>query len=184
VVTLTDPRVLAEALACQRIVHAGDIGGLAVLQALSQGPAALLAVRGNNDTPGKWAAAERLHIATLPLVARLDLPGGVLVVAHGHQAGPASRRHDWLRRAHPEARAVVYGHSHRVAIDQDGEPWVLNPGAAGRSRTFGGPSYICLVASPDAWTVELRRFVPAQASRAGTGLRSLCLAGELTPPPG
>ena len=170
-----DPRILAEALACERIVHAGDVGGLAVLQALSRGPAPLLAVRGNNDIAGKWPPAERARLATLPLVARLDLPGGVLVVAHGHQVSPASRRHDRLRRAHPEARAVIYGHSHRVAIDQTSDPWVLNPGAAGRSRTFGGPSYIRLVARPELWTLELRRFSPAVSRRGG---------GELKPRPG
>lgn len=161
-----DDRVLAEALACDHVVHAGDVGGASVLAALGGAHAGIVAVRGNNDTPGKWRAEDHARLTELPLVARLDLPGGPLVVVHGHRAGPASGRHGRLRRDYPEARLVVYGHSHRWVIDRDADPWVVNPGAAGRTRTFGGPSYVRLVASRLTWDVELRRFAPAEPRRA------------------
>ena len=43
-----------------------------------------------------------------------------------------------LRAAHPQARGIVYGHTHRLLIDRSEEPWVLNPGAAGRIRNGSG----------------------------------------------
>lgn len=161
-----DERVLSEALACERVVHAGDVGGASVLDALAAGRPPLVAVRGNNDTAKKWHPSEHGRLAGLPLSARLDLPGGYLVVVHGHLAGPLGSRHRRLRADHPDARLVVYGHSHRWVIDQDADPWVANPGAAGRTRTFGGPSYLRLTASRAHWELELRRFAPAPARRA------------------
>jgi putative phosphoesterase len=152
-----DPRIAALAHACDAVVHAGDIGDAAVLTAL--GPAyRVLAVRGNNDTPAKWPAKERRRLARLPVQARLELPGGTLVVVHGDRVTPAGRRHEKLRRLHPDARAVVYGHTHRVVCDRRALPWVLNPGAAGRTRTFGGPSCLILEATVGEWRLRLHRF--------------------------
>lgn len=155
-----DPRVLGEALACDHVVHAGDVGGAAVLEALSRSGGGLTVVRGNNDLPGRWGDAGQGRLETLPLEARLELPGGALVVVHGHRSGPPGARHERLRRDHAGSRAVVYGHSHRLVVDLEGTPWVLNPGAAGRARTHGGPSYIRLIATRAHWEVEPRRFPP------------------------
>lgn len=49
---------------------------------------------------------------------------------------------------------------------REATPWVLNPGAAGRSRTFGGPSCLLLAAASDGWEVTLHRFEPIAAVRA------------------
>ena len=76
--------------------------------------------------------AERPWLASIPWEARLPLPGGLLVVVHGHRV-PAADRHARLRALYPQARAIVYGHSHRLVVDRDASPWVLNPGAAGRA---------------------------------------------------
>jgi hypothetical protein len=35
---------------------------------------------------------------------------------------------------------------------------VLNPGAAGRTRTYGGPSCLLLIAGETDWKVEVHRF--------------------------
>lgn len=151
-----DPRVLAWLQGCDVIVHAGDVGAASVLEALLGTGAQLRAVRGNNDVPSKWPPPhEPLH--ALPAEQRLALPGGELVVVHGDDVRPASRRHERLRLRYPEARMVVYGHSHRLAIDQDAPPWIVNPGAAGRSRTYGGASACVLVAGARRWTVGVRR---------------------------
>ncbi|HEX7045700.1 MAG TPA: metallophosphoesterase family protein [Burkholderiales bacterium] len=151
-----DPRVLARLRDADLVVHAGDIGGADVLAALPE----VHAVRGNNDVPAKWPASERAALAGLPEELRLELPGGVLVVVHGDRVLPALQRHEKLRRLYPEARSVVYGHTHRLVCDRSREPWVLNPGAAGRTRTFGGPSCLILRAGARSWSVRALRFPP------------------------
>lgn len=151
-----DPRVLARLRDADLVVHAGDIGSGQVLAALPE----MYAVRGNNDVPGKWPAGERGALAELPEELRLELPGGVLVVVHGDRVLPALARHEKLRRLYPEARIVLYGHTHRLACDRSREPWVLNPGAAGRTRTFGGPSCLMLGVGARRWSVQALRFPP------------------------
>jgi predicted phosphodiesterase len=94
----------------------------------------------------------------LPMEESLGLPGGTLVITHGHAAGAAKKRHERLRRMYRGARAIAYGHSHRLICDRDEIPWVLNPGSAGRSRTFGGPSCLVLTAREKRWDVEPVRF--------------------------
>lgn len=158
-----DPRIAALAEQVDVVVHAGDIGSGEVLGQLER-RARLVAVRGNNDLPGKWCEGEE-RLPGLPREAAVELPGGELVVVHGDRAGPAANRHRRLRGTYPEARAVVYGHSHRLTLDTEAPVWVLNPGAAGRTRTFGGPSCILLSASRDAWSVEERRFEPLLKKR-------------------
>lgn len=148
-----DPRVADAVAACDYALHAGDVGAAAVLRALRP-RRRVIAVRGNNDTPAHWPADDALLLAALPEEAILTLPGGQVAVIHGHQAGEPVRRHENLRRRFPEARLVVYGHSHRRLIDQSRTPWVINPGAAGRSRTYGGPSLVILEADLADWRVE------------------------------
>ncbi|HEY9199404.1 MAG TPA: metallophosphoesterase family protein, partial [Gammaproteobacteria bacterium] len=146
-----DARIAEQVARCDYAVHAGDVGNAAVLAALHPRLGEVLAVRGNNDIPAKWPRAERAVLETLPESRTLDLPGGVLAVTHGHRAGGARERHARLRRQFPDARAIVYGHSHRVVCDLNAPVWVLNPGAAGRARTFGGPSLLILVAGRRVW---------------------------------
>ncbi|MGF1643394.1 MAG: metallophosphoesterase family protein [Thiotrichales bacterium] len=152
-----DPRIAEIASSCDWVLHAGDIGNAAVLRTLRP-RLQVLAVRGNNDLPRKWPAADHAELERIPWCASCELAGGRIVLVHGHRALPAVQRHERLRRQHPDARAIVYGHSHRLALDTSALPWVLNPGAAGRERTFGGPSCILLTAAPSGWTLEVRRF--------------------------
>ncbi len=158
-----DPRIAEVVADCDLAVHGGDIGGAAVLDALEPRTGRVAAVLGNNDVPHKWPAADQHLLAALPLEATEDLPGGRLVVVHGHRT-PARDRHTRLRRNFPDARAIVYGHSHRLVVDQDTDPWVLNPGAAGRERTFGGPSCMVLSTSEDEWSLAVHRFPVARAA--------------------
>lgn len=152
-----DERVAEAVAGCALAVHAGDVGSGAVLDALERVCGRVVAVRGNNDVPRKWPAWETGRLKTLPRLERLSLPGGELVVVHG-DAYPAVRRHKRLRASFPQARAVVYGHSHRLVCDTDADPWILNPGASGRARTYGGPSCLILQAGPDGWHAAERRF--------------------------
>jgi predicted phosphodiesterase len=143
---------------CDIAVHAGDIGDLGVIRALRPRLGRTIAVLGNNDTRTGWPADQAAVLASLPACARLDLRGGMLVVEHGHRAGRVAGRHQALRTRHPEARLIVYGHSHRLCCDLDRLPWVVNPGAAGRARTFGGASCLVLRIDAQGWDLETHRF--------------------------
>jgi putative phosphoesterase len=123
---------------CDVVIHAGDVGGPEILDAL---PAPIIAaVYGNNDTQQRWGGTD----VALPECVCIDVSDGTIVVIHGHQFREAKRRHARLRARFPDARVIVYGHSHRRCIDDDDIPWVINPGACGRARTFGGPSAVLL----------------------------------------
>ena len=160
-----DPRIVKVVEGCRLAVHAGDIGSGAVLDVLAQPDRRVAAVRGNNDVASKWDPAEHRRLEQLPWEADLPLPGGRLVVTHGHQVVQDARRHGWLRKRYPDARVVVYGHTHRRCIDRSARPWIVNPGAAGRNRTFGGPSLIVIDvdAGTGRWrlrTVHFERLPP------------------------
>ncbi len=153
------PQVERLAATVDLVLHAGDIGDYGVLCLLAQGGAPVVAVLGNNDVAAKWPAAQKGHLAQLPPVARVLLKGGLVVVEHGHTAGRVAERHRRLRGRYPDARAVIYGHSHRLCRDTEAVPWVLNPGAAGRARTGGGASCLTLRVTPSGrWQLELHRF--------------------------
>lgn len=159
-----DPRIADAVSGCDYGVHAGDIGAAGVLDVLRERVGQLHAVIGNNDVAQKWPAADRATLARLQACVRLALPGGDLVVVHGDRVLPAKRRHEQLRATYPDARAIVYGHSHRMCEDTGHRPWVLNPGAAGRARTYGGPSCLILRVSATDWEVQRYRFAPQPAT--------------------
>jgi putative phosphoesterase len=152
------PNVMAVVAGCDVAVHAGDIGSARVLQQLREVAGTVHAVRGNNDVPGLWAGDELGVLATLSAMEELQLPGGKLAVEHGHVHGHTSPDLDSLRAAHPDARLVVYGHTHTLLIDNTRSPWVVNPGAAGRIRNQGGPSCLVLHAGAASWRVEKFKF--------------------------
>ncbi|HKE49535.1 MAG TPA: metallophosphoesterase family protein [Rhodanobacteraceae bacterium] len=152
-----DERIAALARTCDVAVHAGDVGNASVMEALRAGGARVFVVRGNNDVASKWPRGERRELDALDDVAEVALPGGTLIATHGDRYTP-STRHARLRAAFPNARAVLYGHSHRLVVDDAATPWILNPGAAGRARTYGGPSCLVLHASKRGWRIEAHRF--------------------------
>ncbi|MBK1725045.1 metallophosphoesterase family protein [Thiocystis violacea] len=160
-----DSRVQEIVSDCDLVVHGGDIGRASILAQLQPRLGRVLAVFGNNDVARKWPEEDRQLLVHLPEWIRQPLPGGHLIVIHGHQV-PARDRHRLLRGRFPDARAIVYGHSHRLAEDLNALPWVLNPGAAGRSRTHGGPSCLVLTATAKDWKVETHRF-PQSVPRRG-----------------
>lgn len=159
-----DPRVVAIVAGCDLAVHVGDIGNAEVLTRLRPRRGSVWAVRGNNDRPVDWPILDLDLLATIPAQVELELPGGILMVIHGHQT-QARERHERLRRRFPRARVLAYGHSHRLVVDQTAEPWVINPGAAGRNRTFGGPTCLVLSAGEAEWRVAAHRFQPLTRSR-------------------
>lgn len=154
-----DPKVVEIVKSCDQVIHAGDICGAHVLEQLKQITPNVTAVAGNNDASGLWPVEETHVVITLPQVARLKLPGGDIAIEHGHRHGMHTPSHESLRHTHQQARVIVYGHTHTMLVDKDANPWVVNPGAAGQTRTRGGPSCLVLTAHADReWEVEMLRF--------------------------
>ena len=139
------------------VVHAGDIGDARVIDSLFPDSGEVVAVRGNNDLPFLWPSNQSNRLSEIPLVNRVEVPGGVISVEHGDRFG-YSPDHQALRSDHPDARLIVYGHTHHMVIDEEQEPWVVNPGAAGNSRTYGGSSCLVLQASESRWKLESFKF--------------------------
>ena len=152
------PNITAIAQTADIVVHAGDIGHPSILAQLAETAPTVHVVRGNNDTTDKWPIENRVALDALQLRLELKLPGGMLAVEHGDKVNPVSQRHTKLRDRYQNARLVLYGHSHRQIIDDATEPWIVNPGAAGRSRTYGGPACIVLNAQKDRWVLTPHRF--------------------------
>jgi len=157
--SVISPDILNTIKSCDQIIHAGDICGAHVLEQLQQITLKVTAVTGNNDVESLWAENEKAVVNSLPATAELDLPGGIVAIEHGHTHGMHQPGHASLRAAHPHARVIVYGHTHTMLVDDDTRPWVINPGAAGATRTRGGPSCLILTASADReWDIEMIRF--------------------------
>ncbi len=143
---------------CDIAIHAGDICDGDILKAMKPRSGQVIAVRGNNDYPAAWPAHQASQINEIPETARLELPGGIVKIEHGHRHDMHCPEHEDLRAAHPEARLVVYGHTHRKVIDDFRRPWVVNPGAAGDTRNRGGSSCLVLNASETLWQIDSYRF--------------------------
>ena len=98
------------------ILHAGDLMDPTLLDTLAA-YATVKAVRGNLDPPD----------SRLPETLEFEF-GGVLV-AMIHDSGPKKGRHNRLRRRFPEARVVVFGHSHIPWLTDENGLLLLNPGS-------------------------------------------------------
>jgi uncharacterized protein len=103
------------------ILHAGDVGGDAILDELEL-IAPVLAVYGNTDAP-----------VDPRLTASIDREiGGVRVhVSHGHELGSPTPEKLLERYS---ADVIVYGHTHQQLVVRAGGRLVVNPGAAGPRR--------------------------------------------------
>jgi putative phosphoesterase len=110
------------------ILHAGDIGELAVLDELAK-IAPVFAVRGNIDV----RAPGLPDVLTLDVVRRDALLLRILVM-HIAVDGPRLRA-DAARLARArDASLVVCGHSHVPLAARDGDLSVFNPGSVGPRR--------------------------------------------------
>ena len=115
---LVRPEALAALRGVALIVHAGDVGGPEVLEALAA-IAPVVAVRGNNDR-GAWARR-------LPPTHDLVVGAARIHVLHDlHEL-----RGDPARAAYT---VVIAGHSHRPRIERRDGVLYLNPGSAGPRR--------------------------------------------------
>ena len=101
------------------ILHAGDVVDPALLDEL-RAFAPVTAVTGNCDALDvrDWGATER---------ASIEL-GGVRV-GMLHDSGLTKGRRERMRRAFPDARVVVFGHSHMPFNEDDDGLLLFNPGS-------------------------------------------------------
>ncbi|MGC9332604.1 MAG: metallophosphoesterase family protein [Anaerolineae bacterium] len=131
---------LARALAgCDLIVHAGDVGKVAVLEALRK-VAPVVAVRGNMDF-GPWAQA--LHLTEVVTVG-----DALLYVLHDLEKLD-------LDPAAAGLNAVISGHTHLPAIGWRKGILFINPGSAGPSRHGLPASVVLLQVEGKALTTRL-----------------------------
>lgn len=124
------------------ILHAGDVGGRAVLGDLGR-LAPVRAVYGNMDDPKDPDLERAIQIAV----------GGVRVhVSHGHELGrPTPER---LLSAYA-AEVIVYGHTHKPLVHHAGTRLVVNPGAAGPRRFNLQPSVALLTVERSRVSVRI-----------------------------
>jgi uncharacterized protein len=115
---LVRPEALQALAGVDRIIHAGDVGGANVIEALS-GIAPVDVVRGNNDKD-PWGAK-------LPSWLALEFEGVGIHVLHDVNEMD-------IDAAAAGFHVVIAGHSHKpVVAERDGVLFV-NPGSAGPRR--------------------------------------------------
>lgn len=146
--------VQAQLSRCDVILHAGDIGSIQVIDQLKNISRNVIPVCGNNDVETKWATQEHAELNKILDIAEIKLPGGNVIVMHGDRYFSAKNRHEKMRQHYPNAKAIIYGHSHKLVRDIDEHPWILNPGAAGKTRTKGGASCLIMQTNETQWQVS------------------------------
>jgi putative phosphoesterase len=110
------------------IIHAGDFMRLAVLRELER-YGEVVAVHGNVDD-----AELRALLPARRTVKAHDARIGLV-----HDAGPARRRLERLRRAFANSDAVVFGHSHIPLHEQAPDGFqIFNPGSPTERRRSPG----------------------------------------------
>ena len=127
------PEIARAFAGVDRILHAGDVGSRAVLEALAK-IAPVDAVFGNVDDP---------HDPALARERTLTHNGIAIHVSHGHELGRPTAS---LVLARYAGEVVVFGHTHRaVTLRAADGRLAINPGAAGPRRFDVTPSVARLI---------------------------------------
>ena len=114
---LLRPEVLEIFSNTNHILHAGDIGDIAILHRLSE-IAPVTAVRGNTDLSP--------DCRTLPLCESLSLASAEIFLHHGHL--------DEFNFLPHGTNVLVSGHTHVPLIRRQENVLIINPGSAGPRR--------------------------------------------------
>ncbi len=124
------------------ILHAGDLMDPALLDELAAyGP--VRAVHGNLDPTE----------ATLPETLEFEFGGARIAMIH--DSGPKRGRRNRMRRRFPEARVVVFGHSHIPWLEDEGGLLLLNPGSPTDKRRQPEHTFALLCAEGGAVSAEI-----------------------------
>lgn len=150
-----NPHIEAFIQQCDIALHAGDMMGAASLRALKPKMGQVYAVKGNNDARSTWDRADHAMLDNIPDQLTLNLAGGTLVMEHAHRVWDhdIENIHSALRRDHPDALLIIYGHTHIRTINDQALPHIVNPGAAGKVRVHQGPSCLELNISGGKWEI-------------------------------
>ena len=105
------------------ILHAGDAGHGLVLESLER-VAPTVAVRGNADPLDL--------IETLPDRIWIKAGSRTVLLLHGHHGKTAVKAA--RAAATPDIDLIVFGHSHKPLIDQEGRTLLFNPGSPTERR--------------------------------------------------
>jgi putative phosphoesterase len=124
------PEIPALLRGCDRILHAGDVGGEVLAKLREIAPTE--AVRGNTDTGPE---AEEL-----PLTLLGDLDGLPFRMIHRREDVEPS----WMKGL----RLLIFGHSHRPELQWQGACLLLNPGSCG-PRRFSYPLTLAILTVTD-----------------------------------
>jgi len=138
---LLRPEIVPWFAGVDAIVHAGDVGGHAVLAVLAK-VAPVEAVSGNVDDR---------HDPMLPRERSFPVGALTLHVSHGDELGRPTPEGLLTRYA---ADILVFGHTHQAVLFRDGGRLVVNPGAAGPRRFKVRPSVAKLTVSGRHAAVE------------------------------
>jgi uncharacterized protein len=114
------------------ILHAGDVDRAFLLDELRE-HAPVRVVLGNNDhgDVAEWGATEEVH---------LEVQG--VRIAMVHDSGPHTGREARMHRRFPDARLVVFGHSHiPIDVETDRGQRLFNPGSPTWKRRQPFPTY-------------------------------------------
>lgn len=119
------------------ILHAGDISSPVVLRQLCE-IAPVHAVQGNRDI---W------RLSHLPMKLSLEFGGVTIGLTHGHSSFSGyltqklsylikgyqfSRFQQRLKEEFPDARVIIFGHTHRSENTWSGKTLIFNPGPANK----------------------------------------------------
>jgi putative phosphoesterase len=136
------PEALAALRGVEHILHAGDVGDVAILDALRE-IAPVTAIRGNVDTTG--ACAE------LPATDVVELGGQLFYLVHSVQDLDIN----------PKAAGVaivVSGHSHKAKVEVKDGVVYFNAGSAG-PRRFSLPITVGFVTVGDGVEASVKELV-------------------------
>lgn len=132
---LLRPEVMARLESADAILHAGDINTQAIVDTL-RACAGTYVVRGNNDK--EWAQA-------LPQSLTFAIEGVRFFMVHNKKDIPKDLT---------GVDVVVYGHSHKYAMEEkDGVLW-LNPGSCGKRRFDQEITFCMMEADQGRYQVE------------------------------
>jgi putative phosphoesterase len=136
---LLRPEAVAALRGVEHILHAGDVGDIAILDALRE-IAPVTAIRGNVDTSG--ACAE------LPATDVVELGDKLFYLVHS--------MHDLdINPAASGVAMVVSGHSHKPSVEVRNGVVFFNPGSAG-PRRFSLPVTVGFVTVEDGVEASVR----------------------------
>jgi uncharacterized protein len=129
---LLRPEAVAALRGVGHILHAGDVGDIAILDALRK-IAPVTAIRGNVDTHGACA-----QLPTTDVVELGDKLFYLVHSAHDLDIDPVAAG----------VAMVVSGHSHKASVSVKGDVVFFNPGSAG-PRRFSLPVTVGFVTVED-----------------------------------